>query len=190
MTLKKETVKSYGELDIANFLTQNGITYVYEQEYPVDTRTSQFGQYRPDFYLPNFDLYIEYFGINRQGEVPPYFSGKDGLSATQAYQEGIAWKRELHRKNGTRMIELYAYEKLEEQLLTKLEERLKKAGVVFVPMSPQEMWAEISGTQNQKLDRVAELFGTVITLTKNNDCSLEEVHGRNRSLKICPALMR
>lgn len=48
------------------------------------------------------------------------------------------------------MIELYAYEKLEEQLLTKLEERLKKAGVAFVPMSPQEMWAEISGTQNQK----------------------------------------
>lgn len=136
VTLKKETVKSYGELDIANFLTQNGITYVYEQEYPVDTRTSQFGQYRPDFYLPNFDLYIEYFGINRQGEVPPYFSGKDGLSATQAYQEGIAWKRELHRKNGTRMIELYAYEKLEEQLLTKLEERLKKAGVVFVPILP------------------------------------------------------
>lgn len=136
MTLKKETVKSYGELDIANFLTQNGITYVYEQEYPVDTRTSQFGQYRPDFYLPNFDLYIEYFGINRQGEVPPYFSGKDGLSATQAYQEGIAWKRELHRKSGTRMIELYAYEKLEEQLLTKLEERLKKAGVVFVPILP------------------------------------------------------
>lgn len=188
VTLKKETVKSYGELDIANFLTQNGITYVYEQEYPVDTRTSQFGQYRPDFYLPNFDLYIEYFGINRQGEVPPYFSGKDGLSATQAYQEGIAWKRELHRKNGTRMIELYAYEKLEEQLLTKLEERLKKAGVVFVPMSPQEMWAEISGTQNQKLDRVAELFGTVITLTKNNDCSLEEVHGRNRSLKKLPSI--
>lgn len=64
------------------------------------------------------------------------------------------------------MIELYAYEKLEEQLLPKLEERLKKAGVVFVPMSPQEMWAEISGTQNQKLDRVVELFGTVIALTK------------------------
>lgn len=69
-------MKSYGELDIANFLTQNGITYVYEQEYPIDTRTSEFGQYYPDFYLPNFDVYIEYFGINRQGEVPAYFSGK------------------------------------------------------------------------------------------------------------------
>lgn len=137
ITLKKETVKSYGELDIANFLTQNGITYVYEQEYPIDTRTSEFGQYYPDFYLPNFDVYIEYFGINRQGEVPAYFSGKNGMSAAQAYQEGIKWKRELHRKNGTRMIEVYAYEKFEEQLLPRLEERLKKAGVVFTPMSPK-----------------------------------------------------
>ena len=69
ITLGKETVKSYGELDIANFLRQNGISYVYEPEYPVDTRTSEYGQYHPDFYLPNFDVYIEYFGINRDGEV-------------------------------------------------------------------------------------------------------------------------
>ena len=188
VTLKKETVKSYGELDIANFLAQNGIAYVYEQEYPIDTRTSEFGQYHPDFYLPNFDLYIEYFGINRQGEVPPYFSGKNGMSTTQAYQEGIKWKRELHRQNGTRMIEVYAYEKLEEQLLPKLEERLKKAGVVFTPVSSEEMWAEISGTENQKLDRVAELFGTVITLAKSNDCTLKDVRSRNHSLRNLPSI--
>lgn len=179
VTLKKETVKSYGELDIANFLTQNGIAYVYEQEYPIDTRTSEFGQYHPDFYLPDFNLYIEYFSINRQGEVPSYFSGKNGMSATQTYQEGIRWKRELHRKNGTRMIEVYAYEKLEEQLLPKLEERLKEAGVVFTPMSSKDMWDDISGSENQKLDRVAELFGTVITLAKSNDCSPDEVRRRN-----------
>lgn len=188
ITLKKETVKSYGELDIANFLTQNGVTYVYEQEYPIDTRTSEFGQYRPDFYLPNFDLYIEYFGINRQGDVPVYFTGKNGMSATQTYQEGIKWKRELHKKNGTRMIEVYAYEKLEEQLLPKLEERLKRAGVVFTPMSPTDMWADISGSENQKLDRVAELFGTVITLAKSNGCSLNEVRSRNRSFQNLPSI--
>lgn len=188
VTLKKETVKSYGELDIANFLTQNGITYVYEQEYPIDTRTSEFGQYHPDFYLPNFDLYIEYFGINRQGEVPPYFSGKNGMSAAQAYQEGIEWKRQLHRKNGTRMIETYAYEKLEEQLLPKLEERLKRAGVVFEPMSTQDMWAGIGGSEGQKLDRVAELFGTVITLTKSNGCSLDELRDRNSGFKNLPSI--
>ena len=188
VTLKKETVKSYGELDIANYLTQNEITYVYEQEYPIDTRTSEFGQYHPDFYLPDFDLYIEYFGINRQGEVPSYFSGKSGMTATQAYQEGIKWKRELHRQHGTRMIEVYAYEKLEEQLLPKLEERLKEAGVLLTPMTPKDMWAEISGTENQKLDRVAELFGTVITLTKSNDCTLNDVRSRNHSLRNLPSI--
>ena len=188
VTLKKETVKSYGELDIANFLTQNGITYVYEQEYPLDTRTSEFGQYHPDFYLPNFDLYIEYFGINRQGEVPPCFSGKDGASAAQAYQAGIRWKRELHRQNKTRLIEVYAYEKQEEQLLSKLEERLKRAGVVLAPISAEKMWSEISGTGNQKLDRVAELFGTVITLVKSNSCTLDDVRGRNRSFRNLPSI--
>lgn len=188
VTLKKETVKSYGELDIANFLTQNGITYVYEKEYPIDTRTSEFGQYHPDFYLPDFDLYIEYFGINRKGEVPSYFSGKNGMSATETYQAGIKWKRELHRKNGTHMIEIYAYEKLEEQILPKLKERLRKAGVTFTPMSPENMWAEISGTESQKLDRIAELFGTVITLTKSNNCSLDDVRRRNRDLQNLPSI--
>lgn len=188
VTLKKETVKSYGELDIANFLAQNGIPYVYEAEYPIDTRTSEFGQYHPDFYLPTFNVYIEYFGINRQGEVPSYFSGKNGMSAAQTYQDGIRWKRELHRKNGTRMIEVYAYEKLEEQLLPKLEERLQKAGVVFTPMAPEDMWSEISGTEKQKLDRTAELFGTVITLAKSNNYSLDEVRSRNHHQRNSPSI--
>lgn len=182
ITFKKETVKSYGELDIANFLTQNGITYVYEQEYPIDTRTSDFGQYHPDFFLPDFDLYIEYFAIDREGKVPSYFSKRNGMSATKTYQEGIKWKRELHRKNGTHMIEVYAYEKFEEQLLSNLKERLINAGAVFSPMSPKDIWSEISGTENQKLDRVAELFGTVINLMKSNNCSLDDVRDRNYNL--------
>ncbi|MCC2126085.1 UvrD-helicase domain-containing protein [Hominiventricola filiformis] len=183
ITLKKERVKSYGELKIANFLTQNGVSYVYEQAYPIDTRTSEFGQYHPDFYLPDYDLYIEYFGIDREGKVPAYFSEKNGMSATQVYQEGIKWKQELHKKNETHLIEVYAYENLEGHLLSKLEERLRNAGVIFSPMSPNEMWSMLNGTENQKLDRIAELFGTVITLAKSNECSLDEMHSRNASLK-------
>lgn len=182
ITLGKETVKSYGELDIANFLRQNRISYVYEPEYPIDTRTSEYGQYYPDFYLPNFEVYIEYFGINRDGEVPPYFTGKNGMTASQSYLEGMRWKRELHRQNGTRMIEVYAYEKFEEQLLPNLERKLKKAGVIFTPLSPEEMWLEIGDGSNQKLDRVAELFGSVITLIKSNNCTLADVRERNRKL--------
>lgn len=50
-TVKGETVKSYGEMEIANFLAQYGIDYEYEATYKVDTRTEEFGQYYPDFYL-------------------------------------------------------------------------------------------------------------------------------------------
>ena len=55
-------------------------------------------------------------------------------------------------------------------------------------MSPEDMWADISGSENQKLDRVAELFGTVITLVKSNGCSLDEVRSRNRSFQNLPSI--
>ena len=44
VTVKNEIVKSYGEMDIANFLTQNGIEYIYECPYRTDTRDSNYGQ--------------------------------------------------------------------------------------------------------------------------------------------------
>jgi DNA helicase-4 len=78
-TINHEVVKSYGEMDIANFLNHNGILYLYEHEYEADTRTEEHAQYHPDFYLPEYKIYIEYFGINRKGEVPSYFSDKDGV---------------------------------------------------------------------------------------------------------------
>ena len=66
-------MKSYGEVEIANFLYLNGIEYIYESPYKIDTRTKEFGQYKPDFYLPDYDIYIEYFGIDRNGNPPAYF---------------------------------------------------------------------------------------------------------------------
>lgn len=71
-TVNNEIVKSYGEMDIANFLMQNGIRYIYEQPYEMDTSTSEHSQYHPDFYLPDYKIYIEYFGINRKGLQADY----------------------------------------------------------------------------------------------------------------------
>ena len=168
VTLQGERVKSFGELYIANFLFLNNVEYVYEKEYPIDTRTMEYGQYYPDFYLPEYDIYVEYFGINRAGEVPSYFTGRDGKTATQSYQASMQWKRELHKKQGTCLVETYAYEHLEERLLLQLEKRLKEVGVILKPMSSDEIWGKIEGTKKQKIDRVADLFGMVITLIKSN----------------------
>lgn len=182
ITLKGETVKSYGELDIANFLYENGIEYEYEKEYPVDTRTEEFSQYYPDFYLPYYNIYIEYYGVDRAGNVPSYFLGRNGMTPSQTYQSGIQWKRNLHHKYGTTVIETFAYERSEGHLLSHLEELLKNAGVRFDPLSTEELWDSIKGSSSQKLDRIAELFATVITLIKSNNCTFDSVHERCKKI--------
>ena len=174
-TLRGETVKSYGELYIANFLTQNQIKYIYECPYKFDTNTEKYGQYNPDFYLPEFDVYIEYFGIDRQGNVPKYFTGRDGLTASQAYNASIEWKRNIHKQNGTSMIECYSYEMFEDNLLETLSKKLTSNGIVLNPLSEEELWKIISEKSSNKLDGFFELVETLINLIKSNDYTIQYV---------------
>jgi len=52
-------VRSKSEREIANFLFQHRIRFVFEKEY---TYSSKSYPYYPDFYLPDYHLFIEYFG--------------------------------------------------------------------------------------------------------------------------------
>lgn len=178
-TIKNEVVKSYGELDIANFLTENGIAYLYEFPYEQDTRTEDHAQYYPDFYLPEYKIYIEYFGINRDGEVPAYFSGKNGKSASQTYRDSMEWKRKLHAENGTVMVECFAYEKLEGTLQENLAQQLEANGVCLQPKSPQELWKQVSEEGESVLDGLVELFETVINLLKSNNYTVDYLRLKN-----------
>lgn len=162
-TINDEQVKSYGEMEIANFLAQHGIRYHYEAPYEIDTRSEEYGQYKPDFFLPDYGIYIEYFGIDRNGNVPSYFSGKDNKSATEVYQDGIKWKRQIHKENGTKLVECYAYEHLEGTLLDNLKKNL--AEVEMKDLSLEEILG--SGKKNNLISTLSNTISTVITLSKN-----------------------
>jgi DNA helicase-4 len=112
-----DVVKSFEELEIANYLFMNGINYVYEADYEHDTRTIDYQQYRPDFYLPDLGVYIEHFGIARDRSTAP------GIDAV-AYQKGMEWKQKLHKDYGTALIETFSYEAAEGKLLDELERKL------------------------------------------------------------------
>lgn len=178
-TIKNEVVKSYGEMDIANFLTQNGIEYIYEHPYKIDTRTEEYGEYNPDFYLPEYNIYIEYFGINKEGEVPTYFKGYNGMSATERYHASMEWKRDIHKKNNTIMIECYAYEKFDGTLLQDLEVKLINNKVELKKQTPKELWKQISLGEESILEGIIELFETVINLIKSNGYTIDEVRKLN-----------
>lgn len=166
-TILEERVKSYGEMVIANYLTQHGIRYEYETAYPIDTRTEDFGQYHPDFYLPDYDLYIEYFGVDRKGNVPGYFSGKGKLSASEAYQEGMRWKRSIHKEHGTTLIECYAYEHFEGVLIEVLEKKLLQVGVQLKELSLQELISKTGDSEKNMFSALADTVSTVISLCRN-----------------------
>jgi hypothetical protein len=53
-------VQSRGELRIANWLAQKHIAYIYDERF----RVAEGDLIRPDFYLPEFDIYIEYWGMD------------------------------------------------------------------------------------------------------------------------------
>ena len=103
ITFKGETVKSFGEADIANFLAMSGIPYTYEGQYPVDTSDEHHGRYYPDFHIDGTNIYIEYFGIDRCGNVAKF------IGSSEEYNQSIIWKREVHKTYGTELIELFAY---------------------------------------------------------------------------------
>ncbi len=178
-TMGNETVKSYGEMEIANFLTQNNVSYIYEYPYKIDTRTSQYEQYIPDFYLSDYDIYIEYFGVDKNGAVPSYFRGSHGMNASQAYQASMDWKRRTHRENGTIMIECFAYERIEGNLLDNLERKLIEYGVILSPKSARELWEQASSGGDVVLDGLVTLLETVINLIKSNGYTIPMVRRMN-----------
>lgn len=163
VTLKGEKIKSQGELDIANFLSINGIGYEYERPYEKDTVDGKHSQYCPDFFLTEHGIYIEHFGIDRNGNVPDYFSSEDGKTPSETYRDSMEWKRRLHKENGTMMIECYAYEGPEGTLLDNLERKLTEHGVIMRPMSPQQILDSMDGEIKGGLP---ELTAKIITLIK------------------------
>ncbi len=163
-TLKNERVKSLEEVMIANFLFLHGVAYEYERPYPFAGGDLTRKAYRPDFYLPEYDIYIEHFGINRTGRLP-------WLSPIEEkkYQEEMQWKRQLHRKNGTTLRETYSYYVQEGRLQEKLDELLQKEGVHYKKVDFAEVFQTTYLSKSEKyVSEFMKLCCTFITLFKSN----------------------
>jgi DNA helicase-4 len=60
---------------------------------------------KPDFFLPKYDLFIEHWGLNKNGEVPEWFS-----QSTVEYKENMKRKKKWFAKNNKLLVETFAYE--------------------------------------------------------------------------------
>lgn len=79
-------VQSDGERRIADWLTGRGIAYRYDAKFRI---IAEF-QIRPDFYLPELDVYIEYWGLD-----------------TPQYKMSMYKKQILYQQEGKRLISVH-----------------------------------------------------------------------------------
>lgn len=100
-TVDEVAVQSKGERRIGDWLAKKGIAYRYDERMIIagDTRI------RPDFYLPEFDLYIEYWGMN-----------------TPEYLANMKKKQFLYQRERKKLISLSYrdFDRLEQLLQEKL----------------------------------------------------------------------
>lgn len=164
-TMNGERVKSFGESDIANYLALNGIPYIYEDRYEIDTADSEYGPYYPDFHIEGTNVYIEYFGIDREGNVAGFMVDRNP-DAAKEYREGMEWKRGIHTANGTRLIELYSYQRFEGELIDILERKLGSLGIESQPRSPESIIDRTFANDRWKLNSLVSDFTTAILLIK------------------------
>ena len=150
-TLKGETVRSFEECEIANFLYLNGVAYEYEAPYEHDLATSQKRQYRPDFHLPEYRIYIEHFGIDAEGNTAPFVD-------REQYRQEMEWKRGVHAEHGTILVETLSHEQADGRLLRNLTEKLTAQGVTLSPIPREDVFAALE--QQGRIDPFTRLVAT------------------------------
>lgn len=175
-TILREICKSIEEVKIANHLFLNGVNYIYENPYQHKTSDDQYAQYRPGFYLPDYDIYIEHFGlIDKFNNVPKWFSSNGYQTPKDKYNSDIAWKRQTHEQYKTTVVETYSYEERNDVLLKNLTERLVNHGVEFRPRSSDEIWEILNNVAKDDVSALDTLINTFLNLFKSNNYKISEI---------------
>lgn len=121
--------------------------------------------YLPDFYLDDYNIYIEHFGLNRNCE-----NHLIGGKSSEEYVKEMEWKRKVHKKYGTTLIETFSYYQSENRLLTRLAEKLQAQGVEFNEIDYREVYRILleNKTIKEWKDFIV-LLKTFIELFKGNN---------------------
>ena len=98
VTLTGQPVRSKGERVIADYFTRHNIVYQYEADatsndwFIFKSRIS-----RPDFYLPKYNLFVEYWGM-----VDSFDRG-----TRDSYVRSMRWKMAQYHRNNIQFVSIY-----------------------------------------------------------------------------------
>ncbi|MGD0029473.1 MAG: hypothetical protein ABSC91_11100 [Candidatus Bathyarchaeia archaeon] len=90
-------MKSIGERRIADYFEENNIRYVYEQEARGKALFFYYKISTPDFYLPDYDVYVEYWGL----------VNADDYWTRTTYVRSMKRKMAIYYRNNIKFISIY-----------------------------------------------------------------------------------
>ena len=169
LSLRGETVRSFEECEIANFLYLHGVAYAYEAPYKHDLATPDKRQYKPDFHLPDHGIYIEHFGINAAGNTAPFVD-------REKYLQEREWKRGVHAEHNTVLIETFSHERQAGLLIPNLTRKLAAYGVTLSRIPDDETFSILQ--QQGRIDPFTRLVATFLKHFKGSRLSFSEVAER------------
>lgn len=182
--------KSEQELTICNVLAILGVDFRYEEPFAIVVKDREHQQYKPDFTIYYKDengqqqrVYLEHFAIDKNGNVPRWFGQDDSEYFSQerwnraniTYRTGITWKRKLHEKHGTKLIETTSAEFYEGDARVIVRQKLQDAGVPLKPKRMDDLYEQLVSRDKYIEKNVLNLIEAFINLMKSNDANIDSI---------------
>lgn len=153
-------VNSNAEKEIMDFLLTSKVNGEHiKVEYEPDLEG-----FRPDFYLPQFDVFIEHWGIDRDGNVPEWFS-----QSSEEYNKYVKKKKKWFAEHHRLLVQTYSYEfnrKEPELFWELLKEKLQKTvknQLVFTPLTYEEILELVWESQKTPIDDIVNFITSAKT---------------------------
>lgn len=170
-TIQNEILRSQEEVQIANFLYLNNISYEYEPCYKYNIEGAK-KPYTPDFRITQDDkeAYIEHFGVTENG-----FSDRYSKEELEKYKKAMHDKVAIHRKHGTNLICTCSQYNDGRELIEHLKEKLESSGFVLHPRDNKEVMQKISSQDSSRyIRKLINLVDRFISNFKTNGYPAEQ----------------
>ena len=176
--------KSDEESKICDFLGSRGVKFRYEEQYEYRVADENHRQYRPDFSIYVEDssgktrrIYLEHYAVNEKGHCPKWF----GPGEEERYLDGIRWKRNMHKANGTVLLETRSAGFHRGDVFEKLTYDLLRNGVVFQQVENSDI---LSRDLVKQEETILDMLTSFNFLLKSSNKRLDEICQKARGEEI------
>jgi DNA helicase-4 len=177
-TLSKDTVRSFQEMRIANWLTLHGIEFKYEHPFDQWPNEEWAGGYRPDFYYPRINCWHEHFGLNKFGKAPEAWA----VAGKKSYEQIASDKINLLKEATSKWFQTTSAQFDDWSWTQSLDSSLRSFGEKpdFIGW---KNYQELAKDTPYSEESIIQLLGVAIKHFKGNRLTLEEIEKKINNIE-------